>query len=137
MENLALKIRIAVLWIFMAVGMSAAMLLALMMPGMIDELRAGEMEGMQITEGLSAFFAIFWLIPLTMAFLSVTLKGSANRWANIIVGIVVAILNIATLSQALTLDLSIYAYAIAMDISMIVGSLLIIWYAYKWPKEET
>lgn len=45
MENLALKIRIAVLWIFMAVGMSAAMLLALMMPDVIDEIRSEENGG--------------------------------------------------------------------------------------------
>ena len=48
----------------------------------------GVYEGIKVTEGLLLFFTIFWLIPLTMAFLSLILKDSANRWANIIMSII-------------------------------------------------
>jgi len=79
------------------------------------------------------FFAIFWLIPLTMAFLSLTLKDSANRWANIIVGIVWAAIGILDLGDTLNrgwLTLSLVAF------SKTVAAVLIVWYAWKWPKQE-
>ena len=49
---------------------------------------AGEMEGMQISEGLLVFFGMFWLVPLIMAVLSVTLKDTANRRTNLVLGII-------------------------------------------------
>ncbi|MDH5375907.1 MAG: DUF6326 family protein [Candidatus Bathyarchaeota archaeon] len=134
MENLALKIKLAALWLFLAVGFTAFVLLALMMPGGIEQIIAGEIEGMgPISEGLLLFFAVFWLIPLTMAFLSLTLKDSANRWANIIVGIVWAAIGILDLGDTLSrgwLTLALVAF------SKTVAAALIVWYAWKWPKQD-
>jgi len=128
------KIKLAVLWVFLAVGFSALTIVSLMMPGAMEQIIAGEIEEMgPITEGLLFFFAIFWLIPLTMAFLSLTLKDSANRWANIIVGIVWAGIGILDLGDTLNrgwLTLSLVAF------SKTVASVLIVWYAWKWPKKE-
>jgi len=70
-----------------------------------------------------------------MAVVSLTLKDSINRWANIIFGIVFTVLSILSLFEALALDLSIFAYGLLMDVSMIVATALIVWYAYKWPKQ--
>jgi len=123
------KIKIAVLWIFLAVGFSALTIVSLIMPGAIEQIIAGEIEEMgPITEGMLFFFAIFWLIPLTMAFLSLTLKDPANRWANIIVGIVWAAIGLFDLGDALNrgwLTVSLLAF------SKIVASALIVWYAWK------
>jgi len=129
MENLALKIRLTVLWIFMAVSTSAGTVLMLWMPGVIEEIMAGEMMGTPISEGYLLVLALFWLIPLTMAFLSLTLKYSANRWANIIVGIAWAGLQISGVGNSLIqgwLALSL------MGVSLVVASALIAWYAWKW-----
>ncbi|MFQ5758281.1 MAG: DUF6326 family protein [Candidatus Bathyarchaeia archaeon] len=41
---------------------------------------------MQLTPELLLRYAILLLIPLVMAVLSLTLKDSTNRWANIILG---------------------------------------------------
>jgi hypothetical protein len=135
MESLVLhKIKLAVLWIFLAVGFSALAIVSLMTPGAIEQIIAGEIEDMgPITEGLLFLFAILWLIPLTMAFLSLTLKDSANRWANIIVGIVWTALGIIDLGDTLNrgwLTLAFVAF------SKTVAAVLIVWYAWKWPKQE-
>jgi len=45
MQDLALKIRLAVLWLFVAVTMSVNTTLYLVVPGVIDEIRAGEVGG--------------------------------------------------------------------------------------------
>ena len=135
MEILRWKTRIAVLWIFLAVAMSASMVLSFMEPGVIEDIIAGEMDGWEISEGLLAFFGIFWLIPLIMAVLSLTLKDSANRWTNIVLGIVVTVWNIVHLIMHLAegeLPLDHLMFMVAM----IVVSGLIFWYAWRWPELE-
>jgi len=76
MENLLLKIRVAVLWIFLAVAMSTSMILSLMGLGVIEEIMDGSMEGLKITSGTIMFFSLFWLIPMAMAFLSLRFRIS-------------------------------------------------------------
>lgn len=118
----------------MAVATSALFVLAFMLPGfMEEEIIAGTFDGMQINEGFLLIVALFWLITLTMASLSLTLKDSTNRWANIIAGIFVAALSIINTGDHLSrgrLALSL------MEVSKIVVAALIVWYAWKWPKQE-
>ncbi len=131
MENLALKTRLAVLWLFVAVTMAANTILYLIVPGVIDEIRAGEVVGMQAGPGLLLMMAIvyFWL-PLIMAVLSLTLKDKMNRWANIILGIFYA--GFILFELAMNITTVTYSYVILMDISAIMVSALIAWYARKW-----
>ena len=135
MEILRWKTRIAVLWIFLAVAMSASMVLSFMGPGVIEEIIAGEIEGMEITEELLALFGIFWLIPLIMAVLSLTLKDSANRWTNTVLGIIFAVWNIVHLIMHLTGGELPLEHLMFM-VPMIVVSGLIFWYAWRWPIQE-
>jgi len=122
------KIRISVLWIFMAVAMSAHSVLAFMEPGAMEQI--GEM---QISAGVFLFMALFWWVPLVMAVLSVTLKDLANRWTNIILGIVFTALNIFHLIEHLAQP---SAHQILIIGSTVVVTALIFWYALKWPKQE-
>jgi len=134
MENLALKIKFAVLWLFVAVTMSANTVLYFIVPGVIDEIRAGEVVGMQAGPELLLVMAItyFW-VPLVMAVLSLTLKDKVNRWANIILGIFYAGFILFELTMNITTVA--YPYVILMDISAIVVAALIAWYAWKWSKQ--
>jgi hypothetical protein len=125
------KIKIAALWFFYTMAMLAVFTLMFFGPGMIDEIRAGTYVGEPVTGEFLLMNAIFLLIPLVMAVLSLTLKDSINRWANIIVGIVFTILSIVSLILAFTMDLSIYAFGLLLDISMVVAPMLIVWYAWK------
>jgi hypothetical protein len=63
--------------------------------------------------------------------LSLALKDSINRWANIIVGIVVVILCLVGFAEYRA-----DAYAILILTTRIIVAALIIWLAYKWPKER-
>ena len=134
MENLALKIRLAVLWLFVAVTMSANTILYFIVPSVIDEIRAGKVVGMQAGPELLLVMAItyFW-VPLVMAVLSLTLKDKANRWVNIILGIFYAGFILFELTMNITTVA--YPYVILMDTSAIVVAALIAWYAYKWSKQ--
>jgi len=70
------------------VAFLVTMMLALFEPGAIEQINAGEMAGMQITPELMLVTTIMMLVPLVMAFLSLTLQDSINRWANVALGIV-------------------------------------------------
>jgi len=129
MEILRWKIRISVLWIFMAVAMSAHSVLAFMEPGAIEEIAE-----MAMGPGMMLFMALFWWVPLVMAFLSVTLKDLANRWANMVLGIVFTLLNIWHLIMHLAEAPSVHQILIIG--STVVVTALIAWYALKWPKQE-
>ena len=133
-ENLALKIKFAVLWLFVAVTMSSNTVLYFIVPGVIDEIRAGEVVGMQAGPELLLVMAItyFW-VPLVMAVLSLTLKDKVNRWANITLGIFYAGFILFELTMNITTVA--YPYVILMDISAIVVAALIAWYAWKWSKQ--
>jgi hypothetical protein len=102
-----------------------------MEPGVIDQIMKGQVEGMTIGPELLLGFSIILLVPSVMAFLSLTLKDSTNRWANIIVGIVWIGLSLNDLYTYLT-KLSAYsAYSILMWLSGRVATVLIVWYAWK------
>lgn len=133
MEDLVLhRVRIAVLWLFSEVAFFGEMVLTSLKPGVIDEIRSGEIQGLQIGQGVLLFYAFIVLFPLVMAFVTVTVKGSISRWANIVMGIVGVVLSFVGLSMEFADP---YAYAVVIWVAKILVNASIIWYAYKWPKE--
>jgi hypothetical protein len=137
MENLALyKMKLAVLWLVFFCVMIVMPTLELYLPGFIEDIIAGESEGEPITAGLILLLAIITLIPPVMAILSITLKDSINRWANIIVGIVFAGLGLVGTIEYLAKQDAYYAGLIPIGIVEFAVAALIVWYAWKWPKQE-
>ncbi len=131
MENSTFhKVRLSVLWLVSEVGMLAMTILEFYLPGVIDQIRMGEKEGVKMGPELLLFFTIMFLVPLVMAFLSLTLKNKANRWANIILGIVYTVLLVIVLVGHLA-NLSALTILNASDA---VFAALIVWYAYKQSK---
>ena len=129
------KIKISVLWLFSAVAFLAHQILALMEPGVIAGIMDGEVEGMKIGTELILLFAILFLVPLIMAFLSLTLKDSINRWLNIIVSVVFIVL-IVPFSGFDLIPTAYLPSMIATAIVEVVALVLIIWYAWK-SKQKT
>jgi hypothetical protein len=131
MESMALKTRLAVLWLFVAVTMSANTLLYLIVPGVLDEIRAGTVVGMQAGHGLLLTMAItyFW-VPLVMAVVSLTLRDKVNRWVSVSLGaFYVVFISFELFMNVTTVA---YPYVILMDSSAIVVAALIAYYAWKW-----
>jgi len=121
MENLILhKVRLSVLWLFYEVAFLVDMMLGSAESGAIEK----------IGPEILLLFAIILLVPLMMAFLSLTLKDSINRWANIILGIVFTGLMLIALTESAA------AYLILLTLSKVVAGALIAWYAWKWPKKK-
>lgn len=92
MKELYRKLQISVLWIFLAVGTPAGLALIIIEPGVLEEfLSTGTYEGTEITTAMTVQLAVFVIVPLVMAFLTVTLPYAANRLTNLIVAVVMVI----------------------------------------------
>jgi hypothetical protein len=89
----------------------------------------GELISMEMLWMVSA---ITMIIPGVMVFLSLALMSKVNRWTNIIVGIFYTGYNLIGLIGG--------SYPSAYDKFLIfvgiVFTSLIVWYAWKWPKQE-
>jgi hypothetical protein len=129
MERLTLKARISVLWLSAAVAMSAHSLLSF-----VDRDVAEEMWEMEMGAGMLVVLALFWLGPLIMAVLSLSLKDAANRWANIVLGILFTLLNIWHLVEHLTTGPVVHQILIIASTVVFTG--LIAWSAWRWPIEK-
>ena len=69
-------------------------------------------------------------IPSLMVFLSLALPAKVNRWTNIIVAIIYIIVSIGnSLGES-------WAFIIFGSIVEFVLLALIVWYGWKWPKQE-
>ena len=135
MEILREKARLSVLWVFLAVITSAYMILSLMSLGVIEDIIMGQFDGTPISGGFLAFWSIFWLIPLIMAVLCFSLKDSANRWLNFIMGIVFVLFYIFDTIQRLVQGESLIAQGV-LDVVAPVVAACIAWFAWRRLKQE-
>ncbi|MCW4040561.1 MAG: DUF6326 family protein [Candidatus Bathyarchaeota archaeon] len=127
MEDVMIKI--SVLWLFGEVTLLTFLVLEYMEQGVMEGIIAGNMRGLPLGPRTLLFYAVSLLIPLVMAFLSLTLKYSMNRWLNIILGVIYTLLYLGDLIAHLKVP---YAYAILMGIASVVAQLLIVWHAWTW-----
>ncbi len=125
------KIKLSALWITLMLFYIYADILGFYTPGNIDKISSGEIGGVQITEGFLFVMAIWMAIPSVMVFLALTLKANANRWVNVIAGILSIVVLGATFFVG---DFSArYTFQAIVEGVLIA---LIVWYAWKWPKKE-
>ena len=115
------RIKIAVLWsVFEFCVITFTMVLSIIPMETAAETTPGEVSAVTIS----------LLIPPVMAFLSLTLKDKANRWLNIIVGIVFIIL--MPIGSGFELIPTDYLPSIIpITIVEVVALALIIWNAWK------
>ncbi len=131
MKIFNLKIRILVLWIFMAVSITAEVALYLYEKGQIENIISGEAG---ITSGNLVFWTSRWLIPFVLAFLTVSLGRKANRMTNMVLGAIFTICSIFQFVIFLATAEELPAFLIIIILSSIIASVLILWYAIRWPK---
>jgi hypothetical protein len=133
LENVKIdvKAKLSALWVALMFFYIYADILLFYRQGHVEGLIAGETGGMKITPAFVLGSAVVMAIPSVMVFLSLALKATVNRWANIGVGVVYAAVLGATLfAGKITADSLLYAVVEAVLIALIV------WHAWKWPKEE-
>ena len=136
MDLLRCKARLSVLWLTMAIGTVASMFLGLLTPGTIKDVMAGEWGGTELSEGMLVFMAFFFIIPIVVAILSLTLNGSANRWMNFVLGIIWFLWLIFEIIEHATMEGTVYIASYLMFAAGIIIAAYIIYFAWKLPKAE-
>ncbi len=122
------QIKLSTLWIALTFSFVYGDLLRLYSGDFIGGENYG---GMQISQEMVWLIAaITMMIPFVMAFLSLTLKYKANRWVNIIVAIFFFCYNLIGLPTYPS------AYDRFLLIVGLVFNVLIVWYAWRWRKQE-
>jgi hypothetical protein len=85
--------------------------------------------------GLLLVMATLLVGSVFMGVLTLTLKSAVSRWANRIIGILYATINLAFWVLHLLVWRS-AGYEIVWSTAQVVFGLLVVWYAWKWTNPE-
>jgi hypothetical protein len=83
-----------------------------------------------ISQGVLLGMAAVMVIPSLMPFLSLVLPVAVNRWMNIVFGAVYSVIMMVVIRGG-------WHYYILFGLIEITLTLLIVWYAWTWPKHPT
>ena len=86
------------------------------------------------TPELLLVMSIIFVFPILMSALTLILKYSVSRWANRIIGILYAVIILAFWILGFVLQSA--SYEFVWSTAQLVFVLLVVWYAWKWPKQE-
>ena len=126
--KIGVKLKLSALWVAMMLLYIYADILSLFRPGQIKEMTEGLMGPLPVTQISLLAASLLMIIPAVMVFLCLTLKPKINRWTNIILGGLYIAVNISNLIGET------WVYYLFFGIIEIGLALLIVWYAWKWPK---
>jgi hypothetical protein len=118
-----MKVKLSTLWVFATLNYIYCDVVTVM-----DPVKRVPVE---LTQGFLLGAAVLVEIPIAMVLLSRILKYRASRWANIIAGAIMTAVQILSLFVATPA-----MYYVFFSIIEIATTLLIVWYAWKWPKTE-
>ena len=97
-------------------------------PGKLQEMLSGRTALGAATQGALIGMAAVMAVPSLMIFLSLILPPAANRWMNIVLGAVYSVIMLLAMQNS-------WHFYVLLGLIEIVLTLLIIWYAWTWPKQ--
>jgi Family of unknown function (DUF6326) len=124
------KLKLAALWASFMFLYIYVDYFGLYMPDHINNILAGKMWVINITPIILLAALASVTIPALMIFLSVALPAKVNRWTNIIVATVYIPYTLFNLAGEAWIHM---VFAAVVEVVLL---LLIISYAWKWPKQE-
>lgn len=130
-EKIDVKIILSALWIAVMFIYVYADIKTLFQPEIPEQIISGVVSGMTINQVFLFAAAILMSIPPIMIILSLLLKPGCNKWINI----VVSFLHIVLIVLTLFVPSKMWYYYLYYQSLEVILHILIIWYAWKWPKE--
>jgi hypothetical protein len=128
--KVGVRCKIAALWIAMLFLFAYGDIFGFFSPGQIEEVMAGEVSGMTITQVFLFAVSLYIAIASVMVFLSLVLSPTVNRWTNI----VLPSLYVVSIVASAIGETSAYYWFLSIVESALL--LLIVWYAWTWPRRE-
>jgi hypothetical protein len=118
-----MKVKLSTLWIFATLNYLYCDVMTL-----TDPVKRAPVE---MTQGFLLGASVLMEIPIAMVLLSRILKYRAGRLANVIAGTIMTAVQLVTLFVGT--PTMYYVFFSAVEIAC---TALIVWYAWKWPKQD-
>lgn len=127
-RKLDVKIKLAGLWASTMFLYIYGDYFGLYVPGTLRDMLAGKFPPFGlVSQGVLFSVSMSLAIPGLMIFLSLALAPVANRWCNIVLGVVYTLIVLVTIPGSWT-------FYIAYSIIEMALTVLVVWYAWKWPR---
>ena len=124
------KLKLSALWVSVMFCYIYGDYFALYPPDQIQELIHGKTR---LDEPMKLFAAsILMTIPSLMIFLSLALKANVNRWLNIIFGVIFTAIMVLIAISSSGSWWTFYIYLAIVESTL---TLLIVWFAWNWPRQ--
>ena len=124
-----MKVRLSTLWVCALFNYVYADIHSLIDPTTLKEIMTGYVGSLHVTQGFLLGSAILIETAIAMVLLSRVLGYRANRWANIIIGVLHTAAVIMSVFAGGTTPALYYMFFAAIEIGC---TLLIVWYAWRW-----
>jgi hypothetical protein len=131
MKKIDTKILLSTLWIFAILNYLYCDIMGIMDVNLLKQYLTGNVNGMEMNENFLLGAAILMEIPIAMVLLSRILNYKTNRWANIIAGIIMTLVQIATLLAGTPAK-----YYIFCSIVEIATTIFVVWRALQWKNPD-
>jgi MFS family permease len=125
------KVLLSTLWLFATLNYLYCDVLTLMHSEILKQYMTGKVNGMQINQGFLLGASILMEIPVAMVLLSRVLKNRANRWASIVAGAMMTIVQFLALVATPPTPSGVF-----FSIIEIASTALIVWFAWNWRNPE-
>jgi hypothetical protein len=124
------KLKLAALWTSFMFLYIYVDYFHLYMPGSLEDMLAGKVFTFEITQAFLLIVLAAVTISALMIFLSIALPAKVNRWTNIIMAAVYIPYMLFNLAGEAWIHM---VFGAVVEVVLL---LLVIWYAWKWPKQE-
>ena len=125
------KALLSTIWIFAVLNYLYCDLLSLMDANLLKQYLVGNVGGIQFTQEFLLGAAILMEISMAMVLLSRVLPYKANRWANIIAGVITTAVQVASLTFG-TSTMYYWFFSIIEN----AATVSIVWLAWTWRSPE-
>ena len=128
--RIGVRLKISALWIAMLFLFAYGDIFGFLKPGRIEEVTGGQISGIKITEVFLFAVSLYIAIASLMIFLTLVLRPSVIRWANIVLPVLFIV---SVIASAIGETSAYFLFLSVMESALL---LLIVWYAWKWPRQQ-
>jgi hypothetical protein len=129
-HSISVKVKLAGLWTAMMLLYVYADILSLYRPGQIAEIQSGKIGTFDVSQSSLVIAALIVILPALMIALSLTLRASRNRPANLALGLLFTLVNVSNLLGES------WVYYFLFGLLEIALTLTIVATAWNWPRRD-
>jgi hypothetical protein len=122
------KLKLSALWASLMFCYIYGDYFGLYVPGQLKGMLAGQGPIGPVSQGTLVITSILLAVPGVMVFLSLVLPPKVDRWLNIVLSAFYIVVMLLTMPGA-------WSFYILLGIIEIAIGVLIIWYAWRWPRQ--